>query len=61
MLMFAITHILRFLRISFKICLTKPEGELSFELNNHVILNKESDSWRELPVLKEDSEEMLKG
>ena len=45
----------------YQICLAQPEGELSFELNDHVILNKESDSWRELPVLKEDSEEMLKG
>ena len=37
------------------------DKEYMFELNDHVILNKESDSWRELPVLKEDKTEMLPG
>ena len=32
-----------------------------FQLNDHVLLDKESDSWRELPVFKEDPNDMLPG
>ena len=32
-----------------------------FQLNDHVTYNRESDSWRELPVYKENQEDMLPG
>jgi len=32
-----------------------------FELNGHIQLNQESDSWRELPVKQEEESDILPG
>ena len=37
------------------------DQEYPFKLNNHIILNKKYDSWKELPVFKEDEKDMLPG
>ena len=39
----------------------QSDQKYEFKLNEHVLLNKESDSWRELPVFKEDANDMLPG
>ena len=39
----------------------KNEKQYNFILQDHVVLNSEHDSWRELPVYIEDTQEMLSG
>ena len=41
--------------------LKHKDDEYSFKLDNHIILNREHDSWKELPVFKEDEKDMLPG
>ena len=40
---------------------TTTHEEYTFQFNGHVVLNDKSDSWRELPVLKDNPEDMLQG
>ena len=45
----------------FQLTLRNEDKEYLFDMSNHIILNKKNDSWKELPVFKEDPEEMLTG